>query len=107
MEILNNLISKKIFSILLMFLFFLALITRSYSTPKPVQIIVDPDNVRWLKYQDNGSIFICGPGDPEGFLYRGTLNDDGTRDGDQMELIEKIKGTVANCIYMQIKANRV
>jgi len=27
-------------------------------------------------------LFLCGPGDPEGFLYRGTLNPDGTRTGD-------------------------
>jgi len=46
------------------------------------------------------SIFICGPGDPEDFLYRGTLNPDGTRTGDQMQLIEKLKGTGANCIYL-------
>lgn len=45
-------------------------------------------------------LFFCGPGDPEGFLYRGTLNPDGTRAGDQMQLIEKLKGTGANCIYL-------
>lgn len=39
---------------------------------------------------------MCGPGDPEDFLYRGKLNPDGTRDGDQMALIEKLKGTGAN-----------
>lgn len=46
------------------------------------------------------SFFLCGPGDPEGFLYRGTLNPDGTRAGDQMELISKLAGTGANCIYL-------
>ena len=45
-------------------------------------------------------LFFCGPGDPEDFLYRGTLNPDGTRTGDQMQLIEKLKGTGANCIYL-------
>ncbi len=44
--------------------------------------------------------FLCGPGDPEGFLYRGTLNPDGTRTGDQMALIEKLAPTGANCIYL-------
>ena len=43
---------------------------------------------------------MCGPGDPEDFLYRGKLRTDGTREGDQAELIEKIKGTGANCIYL-------
>jgi CubicO group peptidase (beta-lactamase class C family) len=46
------------------------------------------------------SFFVCGPGDPEGFLYRGTLNPDGTRNGDQMALIEKLASTGANCIYL-------
>jgi CubicO group peptidase (beta-lactamase class C family) len=45
-------------------------------------------------------LFLCGPGDPEGFLYRGTLNPDGTRSGDQMRLIEKLAPTGANCIYL-------
>ncbi|MEN6578248.1 MAG: serine hydrolase [Phycisphaerales bacterium] len=45
-------------------------------------------------------LFLCGPGDPEGFLYRGTLNPDGTRAGDQMQLIEKLAPTGANCIYL-------
>jgi hypothetical protein len=42
----------------------------------------------------------CGPGDPEDFLYRGKLRADGTRDGDQAKLIEKLKGAGANCIYL-------
>jgi CubicO group peptidase (beta-lactamase class C family) len=46
------------------------------------------------------SHFLCGPGDPEGFLYRGTLKPDGTRDGDQMQLIEKLAPAGANCIYL-------
>jgi len=43
---------------------------------------------------------MCGPGDPEGFLYRGTRNADGTRSGDQMTLISQLVGTGANCIYL-------
>ncbi len=45
---------------------------------------------------------MCGPGDPEDFLYRGARNSDGTRFGDQMELINKLAGTGANSIYFQI-----
>ena len=32
------------------------------------------------------SFFMCGPGDPEDFLYRGTSNPDGTRSGDQVQV---------------------
>ncbi|MHC4917379.1 MAG: PKD domain-containing protein, partial [Planctomycetota bacterium] len=73
------------------------------------QIMVDPDTPRWMvRNQDSDGdgkldpFFMCGPGDPEDFLYRGTRNADGTRNGDQMTLINKMKDTGANCIYMQI-----
>jgi len=65
------------------------------------QIIVDPRHPEWLRYHGEGLFFLCGPGDPEGFLYRGDLNPDGTRDGDQNELIDKLRGTGANSIYLQ------
>jgi hypothetical protein len=71
-----------------------------HSVPEMGQIIVDPDNPHWLIRKNAGSFFMCGPGDPEDFLYRGKLRPDGTRDGDQMALIEKLKGTGANCIYL-------
>ena len=64
------------------------------------RIVVDSENRRWLKRKGGGAFFMCGPGDPEDFLYRGKLRPDGTRDGDQMALIEKMKGTGANCIYL-------
>jgi len=75
--------------------------------PLPGQIMVDPNDARWLVYNrdNNGDgrrdpFFMCGPGDPEGFLYRGTRNADGTRTGDQSALIDKVEGTGANCIYL-------
>lgn len=61
----------------------------------------NPSCAPWLRRGDAGAFVMCGPGDPEGFLYRGSLNPDGTREGDQMALIEKLKGTGANCIYLQ------
>ncbi len=64
------------------------------------QIIADPEHSQWLKRKDGRPFFMCGPGDPEDFLYRGRIRPDGTRIGDQMELIGKIKGTGANCIYL-------
>lgn len=45
----------------------------SDAAPLPGQIIVDPQNPSWLKYQDGGPFFLCGPGDPKDFLYRGSL----------------------------------
>lgn len=63
-------------------------------------ITVDSVHPQWLAHADGKPFFMCGPGDPEGFLYRGSSNADGTRAGDQMQLIEKLKGTGANCIYL-------
>jgi hypothetical protein len=75
--------------------------------PQQGQVMVDPDHPSWLVYNrdenDDGRpdpYFLCGPGDPEGFLYRGTRNPDGTRNGDQEALIEKIKMNGGNCIYL-------
>ncbi|MBN2138969.1 MAG: serine hydrolase [Sedimentisphaerales bacterium] len=64
------------------------------------QIVPNPDNPRWLTRTDAAPFFMCGPGDPEDFLYRGKLNPDGTRNGDQQDLIEKLKRSGANCIYL-------
>ncbi len=63
-------------------------------------VIVDPDNPSWLKYRKGGSFFLAGPGDPEGFLYRGRLKKNGTRKGDQVELIRKLAKSGANSIYL-------
>jgi hypothetical protein len=55
---------------------------------------------RWWE-RDGVPFFMCGPGDPEGYLYRGTLQPDGTRSGgDQDAIISKLAGTNANCIWM-------
>jgi len=71
-----------------------------HSVPEAGQIVVDTDHPEWLKLKGGGPFFMCGPGDPEDFLYRGGLNPDGTRNGDQMALIRKLTGTGANCIYL-------
>jgi hypothetical protein len=72
----------------------------SIPEPRKGQIIVDGEHPQWLRRRGIGPFFMCGPGDPEDFLYRGRLKPDGTRDGDQMALIEKLKDTGANCIYL-------
>lgn len=85
------------------------LLESATDAPMDGQIIVDPDYPAWLAYNEdkdeNGRLdpfFMCGPGDPEGFLYRGSLNPDGTRNGDQLDIIDKIQGTGSNSIYMQV-----
>lgn len=69
-------------------------------SPAPGQIVVDRENPAWFRYHEGGPFFMSGPGDPEGFLYLGTRNPDGTRDGDQMKIINRMAGTGANCIYL-------
>ncbi len=53
----------------------------------------------WL-YQDGTPFFMCGPGDPEDFFHRGSIETDGTRSGDQDLIIEKLSGTGANTLWM-------
>ncbi len=78
------------------------------TSPMPGQVIMGPqrrDRIVCNKDKNlDGNLdpfHICGPGDPEDFLYRGALQPDGTRNGDQQDIIEKMKGTGANCIYIQ------
>ncbi len=81
-------------------LFMLLSVTGVRSEPMPGQIVVDEANPRWFRYHEGGPFFMAGPGDPEGFLYRGRLRRDGTRSGDQLKLIEKLAKTGANSIYL-------
>ncbi len=72
------------------------------AAPMPGQIVVDPTNLAWLKYEGGGPFFLASPGDPEDFLYRGSRNANGTRNGDQDAIIARLAPTGANGIYMQI-----
>ncbi len=72
------------------------------------QIMIDPQNPAWMVYnRDSNSdgkldpAFICGPGDPEDFLYRGSRNSDGTRNGDQQAIITNMAQQGVNSIYFQ------
>ena len=76
--------------------------------PMPGQIIVDPERPAWLARSAGAGIaagaeafYLCGAGDPEDFLYRGELTADGTREGDQEDIIGRMRGTGANAIYIQ------
>ena len=76
--------------------------------PLPGQLLIDPDHRAWLirhpvKDEDKPQhIFLCGPGDPEDFLYRGHRRADGTRDGDQEQIIRKLIQHGGNCLYLQV-----
>ena len=81
---------------------------RKAAAPEPMdgQIVADPQHPAWLaRYRGRGQasepFFLCGPGDPEDFLYRGERKPDGTRNGDQARIIAKMQGTGANGIYLQ------
>ena len=65
-------------------------------------VVVNPNNPTWLQYADGTPFFLCAPGEPEGFLYRGSRNGDGTRSGDQAAIIDRLKRTGANGLYLQI-----
>lgn len=71
-------------------------------TPLPGQIVIDPEHPRWLKRHGGKPLFICGPGDPENFLYRGVRKTDGSRDGDQQALLEKLVAHGGNSVYLQM-----
>jgi hypothetical protein len=45
----------------------------------PGQIIVAGQSPGHLKYNGGGPAFLCGPDNPEDFLFRGTLNASGER----------------------------
>ncbi len=89
-----------------------ALVTNAYgsvesdeatlSVRPDADIVIDEGNRRWLYHENGRPFFVCGPGEPEDFLYQGSRNPDGTRDGDQMALIGRLAGTGANGIAVQI-----
>lgn len=69
--------------------------------PRVGQIVADLEDRGWLRRAGGEPVFICGAGDPEGFLYRGERRPDGTRDGDQEEIIQRLAASGANAIYIQ------
>ncbi|WP_373513830.1 Ig-like domain-containing protein [Persicitalea sp.] len=73
----------------------------------PGQVIHDPNNPTKMVYNrdlnKDGQLdpfFLCGPGDPEGFLYRGKRNPNGTRSGDQVQLVKKMVQYGGNSAYV-------
>ena len=67
----------------------------------PGQIIVAGKNPGHLKYNGGGPAFLCGPDNPETFLYLGELNQDGTRSkGEQSRIIERVAKAGANAFHV-------
>lgn len=65
------------------------------------QVYAHTDSPEWL-VRDAGPYFMAGAGDPSDFLYRGALNPDGTRNGDQLDLIRSLAGQGANVMNVVV-----
>jgi len=68
----------------------------------PGQVVAQPQHSQWLQYSEGDPFFLAGLADPEGFFYRGIRNTDGTRDGDQIDIIDRVKEFGGNTLYVQI-----
>lgn len=69
----------------------------------PGQVIVAGSNPGHLKYNGGGPVFLSGPDNPEDFLFRGTLNADGTRSGGgQTEMIDRMARAGVNAFHCQL-----
>ncbi|MCU0916484.1 MAG: hypothetical protein MUC88_18250 [Planctomycetes bacterium] len=67
----------------------------------PGQIIVDPGNPQWLKYNGGRRCFLFGTGNPEDFFFFGQRGPDGTRTGGkQSDMIKRLAGTGANTFHV-------
>lgn len=64
-------------------------------------IVVHPSNRSWFAHADGRRHFLAGAGDPEDFFYRGTLQPNGTRNGDQQAIIATLIDADVNGIYIQ------
>jgi hypothetical protein len=73
----------------------------------PGQIIVAGKNPGYLKYNGGGPAFLCGPDNPETFLFLGDLNPDGTRsNGQQQLIIDRLVKSGANAFHFQMTRSR-
>ena len=69
----------------------------------PGQVIVAGSGPGYLKYNGGGPVFLSGPDNPEDFLFRGTLNADGTRSGGgQTEMINRMAEAGVNAFHCQM-----
>jgi hypothetical protein len=69
----------------------------------PGQVIAAGKNPGYLKYNGGGPVFLCGPDNPETFLFIGDLNPDGTRsNGQQQQGIDRIVKSGVNAFHCQM-----
>jgi hypothetical protein len=68
----------------------------------PGQVIVAGGRPGYLKINGGPPLFLCGPDNPEDFLFLGKLNPDGTRSGPQMEMIEFLGRSGVNAFHFQM-----
>lgn len=69
----------------------------------PGRVIISGTHPGYLKYQGGGPVFLAGPDNPEEFLFRGTLKEDGTRSGGgQEEMIERMAAAGVNAFHCQM-----
>ena len=69
----------------------------------PGGLIVAGANPGHLKYNGGRPVFLCGPDNPEEFLYLGTLHPDGTRSGGgQSEMIARMARSGVNAFHCLI-----
>lgn len=69
----------------------------------PGQIIAVGKNPGYLKYNGDEPAFLCGPDNPETFLFLGDLNPDGTRSNGQQQLaINRLVKSGANAFHFQM-----
>lgn len=69
----------------------------------PGQVIVAGTKPGYLKYNGGGPVFLCGPDNPEDFLFRGELNPDGTRSGGgQEDMIQRMAKAGVNAFHCQM-----
>lgn len=65
----------------------------------PGQVIVAGGRPGYLKVNGGRPLFLCGPDNPEDFLFLGRLLPDGTRDGPQMEIIDFLGKSGVNAVH--------
>ena len=69
----------------------------------PGQVIVAGSNPGYLKYNGGGPVFLCGPDNPETFLFLGDVNPDGTRSNGQQQLaIDRLVKSGVNAFHCQM-----
>lgn len=74
----------------------------------PGQLIVAGAGPGYLKYNGGGPAYLCGPDNPEDFLYRGELLADGTRSGGGQErMIARMAEAGVNAFHCQMFRMRV